>query len=55
MLIPAGMPLPAKERTSREVKSGPRNLSFSKSEPQGSLGIMLEAHSTSLPNARVRS
>ena len=39
MLIPAGIPLPAKVRTSRLVKSGERNLSFSKSVPQGSLGI----------------
>lgn len=29
-LIPAGIPLPAKVRTSKDVKSGLRNLSFSK-------------------------
>lgn len=29
MLMPAGMPLPPKVRTSREVKSGLRNTSFS--------------------------
>jgi hypothetical protein len=55
ILIPAGIPEPAKERTSRLVKSGLRNLSFSKSVDHGSLGIMDSAASTKAPNARVRS
>ena len=55
MLIPAGIPDPAKDRTSRLVKSGLKNLSFSKSFDQGSLGITDSAPSTNLPNARVRS
>lgn len=36
MLMPAGMPLPAYVRTSSDVKSGRRNLSFSKPLGQGS-------------------
>ena len=46
MLMPAGTPDPAKERTSREVKSGRRNLSFSNSLGHGSLGRMSSAAST---------
>ncbi len=38
-------------RTSREVKSGERNLSFSKSFDQGSSGMSVGADSTSVPNA----
>lgn len=36
MFIPAGIPDPANVRTSRDVKSGFRNVSFSKVEGQGS-------------------
>lgn len=45
--IPAGMPELAKESTSSEVKSGGVNLSFSKSDDHGSLGIIDGAASTS--------
>ena len=38
MLIPAGIPLLPKVSTSREVKSGRRNTSFSKAAGQGSRG-----------------
>jgi hypothetical protein len=55
MLIPAGIPDPANDRTSRLVKSGLKNLSFSKSFDHGSLGIIDSALSTNLPKARVRS
>jgi hypothetical protein len=55
MLIPAGMPEPANDKTSRLVKSGLKNFSFSKSLDQGSFGIILSALSTRAPNARVRS
>jgi hypothetical protein len=55
MLIPAGIPDPAKVRTSREVKSGDRNLSFSKSSPHGSSGISEGAAETSSPKALVLS
>ena len=47
LLIPAGIPELAKESTSREVKSGGENRSFSKAEDHGSLGIMDGAASTS--------
>lgn len=53
--LPAGIPELAKESTSRDVKSGGVNLSFSKSEDHGSLGIMDGAASTSFWKARVRS
>ena len=46
MLMPAGTPDPAKERTSSEVKSGKRNLSFSNSLGHGSRGRMSSAAST---------
>ncbi len=55
MAIPDGIPELAKDRTSRDVKSGGVKVSFSKSEDQGSLGIMDGAASTSLLKARVRS
>ena len=55
MLMPAGIPEPANERTSREVKSGDRNLSFSNSALHGSMGMNIGDFSTSSPNARVRS
>lgn len=38
--MPAGIPEPAKDRTSRDVKSGAMNVSLSKSLLQGSLGII---------------
>ncbi|PSN36109.1 hypothetical protein C0J52_17199 [Blattella germanica] len=50
MLMPAGMPLPEKVRTSSEVKSGRRNLSFSKLLGQGSSGRRTSAFSTRLAN-----
>ena len=46
MLIPAYVVEPAKVRTSSEVKSGLRNLSFSKSLGHGSRGRMLSEAST---------
>ncbi len=46
MLIPAGMPLPAKVSTSREVKSGLRKRSFSKAEGHGSSGSKTSAELT---------
>ncbi len=46
MLIPAGMPLPAKVSTSREVKSGLRKRSFSKAGGQGSSGSKTSAELT---------
>lgn len=55
MLIPAGIPAPAKVKTSRLVKSGLKNLSFSNSVPQGNLGMRLSAALTRPPKARVRS
>lgn len=55
MLMPAGMPEPAKVSTSRDVKSGERNWSFSKSAPHGSRGMKEGDFSTSSPKARVRS
>lgn len=55
MLMPAGIPEPANDNTSKLVKSGLKNLSFSKSLDHGSFGIMLSAASTRLPNALVRS
>lgn len=48
MLMPAGIPLPAKVRTSREVKSGLRKVSFSNSRGQGSSGSKTSAELTSL-------
>jgi hypothetical protein len=53
--MPAGIPEPAKEITSKLVKSGLRNLSFSNALDQGSLGIIDSAASTSDPKALVRS
>src|SRR3569833_2495896 len=50
--MPAGMPEPQKVRTSREVKSGERNLSFSKSLLKGNKGINVGAASTRSPKAR---
>lgn len=50
MLMPAGMPEPAKVRTSREVKSGVRNLSFSKAGGQGSSFSSCSALATSRSN-----
>jgi len=55
MFIPAGGPLPAKVKTSRLVKSGLKNVSFSKSLGQGNLGMKDAAPSTRAPNAFVRS
>jgi hypothetical protein len=55
MLMPAGRPDDMKVRTSRLVKSGLKNLSFSKSAGQGSLGMRDSAAFTKAPNARVRS
>jgi len=55
MGVPAGIPELANDRTSRDVKSGGVNVSFSKSEDQGNLGIMDGAASTSFLKARVRS
>jgi hypothetical protein len=55
MLMPAGIPEPAKEITSKLVKSGLRNLSFSNELSHGNFGIMLLAASTRAPNALVRS
>lgn len=48
--MPAGMPEPAKVRTSREVKSGVRNLSFSKAGGQGSSFSSCSALATSHSN-----
>ena len=50
MLIPAGIPLEANVTTSREVKSGSRNLSFSNSGGQGRLGSSCSAEATSWEN-----
>ena len=50
MLIPAGIPLEANVTTSREVKSGSRNLSFSNSGGQGRLGSSCSAEATSWVN-----
>ena len=50
MLIPAGTPLEPKAITSREVKSGLRNLSFSKALGQGSKDKRVSADSTSREN-----
>lgn len=50
MLIPAGIPLEANVTMSREVKSGRRNWSFSKSLGHGSLGRRLSAELTSWAN-----
>jgi len=55
MFIPAGIPDPANDNTSKLVKSGLKNLSFSKSLDHGSFGIIDSAASTSAPNALVRS
>ena len=38
MLIPAGTPLPANDKISKEVKSGRKNVSFSYSAGQGNIG-----------------
>lgn len=47
--------IPAKDKTSSEVKSGERNLSFSNSLSQGRSGIKSGADRTNSPNARVLS
>ena len=47
ILIPAGIPDPPKHNTSREVKSGRRNVSFSYSLGQGKRGNKVSAPSTS--------
>ena len=48
--MPAGMPEPAKARTSSEVKSGLRNLSFSYAEGQGRRARRCSEFSTRSPN-----
>lgn len=50
MLIPAGIPEPANVKTSREVKSGRRNLSFSNAAGQGRRGSRCSAWFTSSAN-----
>ena len=50
ILIPAGTPLDPNAITSREVKSGFRNLSFSKSLGQGRRHKNVSADSTNLVN-----
>ena len=50
MLIPAGMPLPAKVKTSNEVKSGFKYLSVSKVAGHGSIGKKCSALETKVPN-----
>lgn len=50
ILIPAGMPDDAKLKTSRDVKSGRRNVSFSYSFGQGRRGRKDSAFSTKEPN-----
>lgn len=50
MLIPAGIPEPANVRTSREVKSGRKNLSFSNAAGQGRRGSRCSAWFTSSAN-----
>ena len=50
ILIPAGIPLEANDTTSSDVKSGRRNLSFSKSTPHGRRGRNTSAESTSCEN-----
>lgn len=52
-LIPAGIPELAKVSTSSEVKSGGVNVSFSKSDDHGSLGIIDGAASTSFLLRRI--
>lgn len=54
MFIPAGIPDPANDKTSRLVKSGLKKVSFSKSLDHGSLGIIDSALSTNAPKALVR-
>ena len=44
MLMPAGTPEDPKERTSREVKSGRRKVSFSNSASQGIFSRKLARH-----------
>jgi hypothetical protein len=53
--MPAGSPEHPNDKISRLVKSGLKNLSFSKSLDHGNLGIMASAASTREPNAFVRS
>lgn len=48
--MPAGIPLPAKVSTSKEVKSGLRNLSFSKPLFHGSKLRKLSAFATNVEN-----
>lgn len=50
MLIPAGMPLPLKVSTSREVKSGFKYLSVSNVDGHGSSGKKFSAPATNVPN-----
>lgn len=50
MLIPAGIPLPANVRTSSDVKSGRRNVSFSKALGHGRLVSSVSASATSVEN-----
>lgn len=50
ILIPAGMTLPEKVRTSNEVKSGRKKVSFSRSLPHGSNFMKPSAPSTNFPN-----
>ena len=47
--------IPANDKTSKEVKSGERNLSFSKSLDHGNNGISSGADRTSSPKALVLS
>lgn len=50
ILIPAGIPLPLKVNTSKEVKSGFRYLSVSNVEAHGSSGKKFSAPATNTPN-----
>lgn len=50
MLIPAGIPLDPKAKTSSEVKSGRRNVSFLYAEGHGRFGSSFSALSTRAAN-----
>ena len=50
MLIPAGIPLPLKVKTSSEVKSGLRYLSVSNVAGHGRSGKKFSAPATNVPN-----
>lgn len=50
ILIPAGMPLPPNVSTSKDVKSGLRNLSFSNSLPHGNKFRKCSAFDTKFVN-----